>query len=205
MKARFARRRLDLREDFWTIAGACGALLLLNLGFYTLVNLPRLRLLADLAEGRTQALSNLKTAEQRDAAMRGLVRRYDEEVGRLEEFYANRLGTKAERLTSIQKEVRTIATEFRIDPNSIDYHPEKLEKTDLVRFQMNVPLEGGYPNLRQFISRVESSKHLLTVDSVELTGSQGGGAMLSLTIRISAYFRDPDRASGPAPPPAAPA
>ena len=205
MKARVTRRRLDLREDFWTIAGACGALLLVNLGLYAMVNLPRVRLLADLAEGRNQARSTLKAAEQRVAAMRELVRRYDEEVGRLEDFYANRLGTKGERLTSIQKEVRTIATEFRIDPNSIDYNPDRLEKTDLVRFQMNVPLEGGYPNLRQFISRVEASKHLLTVDSVELTGSQGGGAMLSLTIRISAYFRDPERAGGPAPPPASPA
>jgi Tfp pilus assembly protein PilO len=195
------RRRLDLREDFWTIAGACGVLLLLNLGFYMLVNLPRVRVLADLAEGQNRVRGALKTAEERVGTMRELMRRYDEEVVRLEDFYANRLGTQLERMTAVQKEIRTIASEFRIDPNSIDYHREDVGKTDLVRFQMSVPLEGGYPNLRQFISRIESSRHLLTVDSVELTGSQGGGAMLSLTIRISTYFRAPERGE---PPPAAP-
>jgi Tfp pilus assembly protein PilO len=205
MRARPARRRLDLREDFWNIAGVCGGLLLLNLGVYLLLNLPRVRVLADLAEGRTQAHATLKSAEQRVAAMRELVRRYDEEVGRLAEFYASRLGIQTERMTAIQKEIRAIASEFRIDPTSIEYQRENVEKSDLVRFQMSVPLEGGYPNLRQFISRVESSKYLLIVDSVELTGSQGGGAMLGLTIRISTYFRDPDRAVGPPAPPPVPA
>ena len=85
--------------------------------------------------------------------MRDLVRRYDEETERLADFYAHRLGTQAERMTSIQKEIRAIAEEFRIDPEAVDFTTEAMQGTGLTRFQISFPLTGGYPNLRQFISR----------------------------------------------------
>jgi hypothetical protein len=125
--------------------------------------------------------------------MQDLIRRYDEESVRLEDFYANRIGTQADRMITIQREVRGIAGEFRIAPEAIDYATTDIDGTDLVRFQITIPLVGGYPNLRQFINRVERSEHLLVVDEVQLTGSREGGAMLSLTIKISTFFRAPAR------------
>jgi Tfp pilus assembly protein PilO len=102
-------------------------------------------------------------------------------------------------MTSIQKEVRGIATEFHIDPESIDYNSQEIEGAGMAQFQITIPLVGGYSNLRQFINRIESSKHLLIVDSVELTGAREGGAMLSLTIKISTVFSSPPLAVGPPP------
>jgi Tfp pilus assembly protein PilO len=193
MKLGTARRSLDLRDDFWRVAGVLAALLLLNAGFYLFFNLPRLRDLDSLKSGGDAAGQALAGSTTRCQTMRDLVARYDEETGHLDDFYANRLGTQASRMTSIQKEIRSIASEFRIDPEAIDYSPEEVEGTDLIRFQISIPLVGGYPNLRNFINRIESSDHLLIVDSVELTGAREGGAMLSLTIRISTYFRSPEK------------
>lgn len=191
------RRRFDLREDLWKVVAVLGVLLLLNVAFYGLFNLPRVRALASLAQAGNEASRALKSGTRRVGDMRDLVARYDEEIARLEDFYTNRLGTQADRMTTIQKELRAIATEFRIDPESIDYSSE--DKGGLTRFQVAIPLTGGYPNLRQFIYRVESSPHLFIVDSVELTGTREGGAMLSLTIRISTYFRSPEAPSVMAP------
>ena len=73
----------------------------------------------------------------------------------------------------------------------IDYTTNEIEGSDLVRFQVTLPLVGGYPNLRHFIDRVETAPFLAVIDSIELAGSREGGAMLSLTIRISTYFRGP--------------
>ncbi len=196
MSAPAKRRWFDLRQDLWRIALVLGALLALNLGFYLFLNLPRLRALAVLRERREEVRRMLRTASQRREAMRDLIRRYDGEVVRLDDFFTRRLGTQAERMTSIQKEIRAIATEFKIDPESIDYSPAAVEGTDLTQFQITVPLVGGYLNLRQFLSRVEASEHLFTVDSMELAGSREGGAMLSLTIRVSTYFRSPDAEIG---------
>ncbi|HEU4400596.1 MAG TPA: GspMb/PilO family protein [Candidatus Polarisedimenticolia bacterium] len=196
-------RRFDLREDLWWIVAVLGALLLLNGAFYIFFNLPRVRARQALEEGRNEARRTVRLAGERCQAMRDLVAHYDEETGRLEDFYTNRLGTQTDRMISIQKEVRAIASEFRIDPESIDYNPTPVEGTDLTRFEITIPLVGGYPNLRQFIDRIETSQHLLIVDSVELTGAKEGGAMLSLTIKIATYFRSPERPSGRAAPAAA--
>ena len=196
------KRRFDLRENLGRAGAVLGALLALNLGFYLFFNLPRLRALQSLEIRRSTAARDLRTTTARCDAMRGLLTRYDDESRRLDDFYENLLGTQMDRMTTIQKEVRGIATEFHIDPEAIDYHPEEIEGAGLTLFQITIPLVGGYPNLRQFINRIESSKHLLIVESVELTGAREGGAMLSLTIKISTVFHSPRLV---APPPLAPA
>jgi Tfp pilus assembly protein PilO len=187
------RRRFDLRKDIWTVVGLLGALLLLNIGFYLFLNLPRLKALSDLATGRDEVRRTLIEIDASCKAMKSLVERYDHETTRLDQFYAERLGTQLERMTRIQQALRSIATEFRIDPESIDYNTAEVEDSDLVRFQVTLPLVGGYPNLRHFINRVETTPYLAIIDSVELAGSREGGQMLSLTIRISTYFRGPER------------
>jgi len=188
--------RLDLRQDLWKIVGVLGALVVLNLGFYAFLNLPRVQALGSIQRSRDEVRRALRTATQRTEAMRDLVSRYDQEVVRLDDFYSNRLGTQAERMTTIQKQIRMIATEFKIDPESIDYNPAPVEGTDLTEFQITIPLVGGYQNLRQFVSRIESSEQLLIFDSIELAGSREGGLMLSLTIKISTFFRSPERDLG---------
>jgi Tfp pilus assembly protein PilO len=185
------KSRLDLRNDVGWIAVVLGALLALNLGFYLLLNLPRLRALQQLESGGGAARRTLRMAGERVQTMRDLIHSYDDETLKIADFYTNRVGTQAERMTTIQKEVRAIAEEFRIDPEAIDYNVEPAQGSDLLRFQISIPLVGGYANLRQFINRVEGSPHLLLVDEIQLTGAKEGGAMLSLTIRISTYFRTP--------------
>jgi Tfp pilus assembly protein PilO len=183
--------RFDLRENLWRIAAVLGVLLLLNLGFYLVFNLPRLRSLRGLEERRNSAARDLHGTQVRCDKMREKLSQYDEETKKLDDFYGNILGTQVDRMTTIQKEVRSIATEFHIDPESIDYASQETEGSGMTQFQITIPLVGGYSNLRQFINRIESSQHLLIVDSVELTGAREGGAMLSLTIKISTVFHSP--------------
>jgi len=198
------RKRFDLRQDFGRVVAVLAVLLLLNVGFYMFLNLPRLRALSDLTSGRDSVRGTLIEISRSCQSMQELVTRYDDESARLERFYVDRLGTQMERMTRIQQAVRAIATEFRIDPESIDYNTAEIEKSDLTRFQITIPLVGGYPNLRHFIERVETAPYLAIIDSVELSGSREGGAMLSLTIRISTYFRAPALLPEPAANPGSP-
>ncbi|HXU12133.1 MAG TPA: hypothetical protein VN898_09230 [Candidatus Binatia bacterium] len=196
------RRRFDLRENLWRVGAVLGGLLALNLAFYLFFNLPRLRALESLEDRRNTAARELRTTMTRVEKIQEYIQTYDDQTRRLDDFYQNLLGTQMDRMTTIQKEVRGIATEFHIDPEAIDYNPEEIQGAGLTLFQITIPLIGGYPNLRQFINRIESSKHLLIVDSVELTGAREGGAMLSLTIKISTVFHAPRQAAAPKPAPA---
>jgi Tfp pilus assembly protein PilO len=190
--------RFDLRKDVWRVVALLGVLLALNLGFYVFLNMPRLRALSDLSSGRDQVRRSLVAITRNCQEMQDLVAHYDQEGELLDRFYSERLGTQMERMTRIQEGLRAIATEFRIDPESIDYTTNDVEGTDLVRFGVTLPLVGGYPNLRHFINRVETAPYLAIIDSIELAGSREGGAMLSLTIRISTYFRAPEMQKTPA-------
>ena len=191
------RKRFDLRQDIWRVVALLGTLLLLNVGFYAFLNLPRLRALSDLATGRDEGRRALADITRSCQTMQELIDRYDQETGRLDQFYSDRLGTQLERMTRIQQGLRAIASEFRVDPESIDYTTNDIEGSDLIRFQVTLPLVGGYPNLRHFIDRVETAPFLAVIDSIELAGSREGGAMLSLTIRISTYFRGPGTVKPP--------
>jgi Tfp pilus assembly protein PilO len=196
-------KRFDLRQDIWRVAAVLGVLLAVNVGFYLFLNMPRLKALADLTSGRDEGRRALVESTRACQTMQDLVTRYDDETARLDRFYVDRVGTQFERMTRIQQGLRAIAVEFRIDPESIDYSTSDVEGSDLTRFQVSIPLVGGYPNLRHFINRVETTPYLATIDSIELAGSREGGAMLSLTIRISTYFRaepGPERAAPPARP-----
>lgn len=196
------RQRFDLRENLWRVGAVLGGLLALNVAFYLFFNLPRLRALESLEDRRNTAARELRTTMTRVETIQRLVAQYDDQTRRLDDFYENLLGTQMDRMTTIQKEIRSIATEFHIDPEAIDYNPEEMEGAGMTLFQITIPLIGGYPNLRQFINRIESSKHLLIVDSVELTGAREGGAMLSLTIKISTVFHAPRQTAAPKPAPA---
>jgi Tfp pilus assembly protein PilO len=186
-----ARKRFDLRQDLWRVVALLGTLLVLNIGFYAFLNLPRLRALSDLAAGRDEGRRALADITRSCQSMQERIDSYDQESSRLDQFYTDRLGDQLERMTRIQQGLRAIATEFRVDPESIDYTTNDIEGSDLIRFQVTLPLVGGYPNLRHFIDRVETAPFLAVIDSIELAGSREGGAMLSLTIRISTYFRGP--------------
>src|SRR2546422_10989011 len=136
----------DLRENLWRIVAVLGVLLLLNLGFYLLFNLPRLRSLQNLEERRNSAARDLRGTQTRCDRMRELLALHDEESKRLDDFYTNVLGSQMDRMTSIQKEVRSIATEFHIDPESIDYNSQEIAGSGMAQFQITIPLVGGDPN-----------------------------------------------------------
>jgi Type II secretion system (T2SS), protein M subtype b len=70
--------------------------------------------------------------------------------------------------------------------------------------EVTMTVFGPYPNLRNFITELERSKQFLIVNSLGLTNQQEatagrgsrGGAGLSLSISLSAYFR-PDGSNAP--------
>lgn len=59
---------------------------------------------------------------------------------------------------------------------------------------ISVTVEGGYADLRRFLREVESSKHFIVINAVELEGvsdanSQEGAALVSLRLDMSTYFQ----------------
>jgi len=167
----------------------------LNLVLYLALNLPRIH--RESVEGRRvgSLTQNLSETSRRVGIMRDLDHRFETEKGKVDTFYGDLLGSKESRMIRIQREVRSIAASLGMDPESIGYQPEFLDKVGLVRFAISVPLVGDYRNLRQFMSKIENSENFLIIDSVTLGGSRDGGALLDLNIQLSTYFSAPEMKS----------
>jgi Tfp pilus assembly protein PilO len=59
---------------------------------------------------------------------------------------------------------------------------------------ISVTIEGQYADLRRFLSDVESSRHFMVINAVELEGvsdanSQSGATLVSLRLEMSTYFQ----------------
>ena len=185
-------KRFDIREERAKVATILGVLAVANLLLYVTLILPRMHRQAVEERRVTDLTQNLAEVSRRVTLMKDLDQRFEGEKTKVEAFYNRVLGTKDERMIQIQREVRAIASSLGMDPETIAYQPEVLEKVGLVSFSINVPLAGDYRNLRQFINRIEKSQNFLVVDSVSLGGAKDGGALLDLNIHLSTYFNSPE-------------
>ena len=69
----------------------------------------------------------------------------------------------------------------------------------------NLPLEGGYENLRSFLADLEAQEQFIVVRQVGLGGGKEGGRNLQLGVVAETYFAAEGRAPGAPPsPPRAP-
>jgi Tfp pilus assembly protein PilO len=186
------RGRFDIREERVKVSVFLAILAIFNIVLYVTMNLPRLHRQA-VEERRLAAVTqSLSEVSRRVGIMKELDQRFEGEQEKVKKFYGDILGTKDTRMIRIQREVRTIAASLNMDPETIAYQPEVLDKVGLMRFSVNVPLSGDYRNLRQFINKIEKSENFLIVDSVTLGGSKDGGALLDLNIHLSTYFDSPE-------------
>jgi Tfp pilus assembly protein PilO len=185
-------KRFDIREEKVKVGALLAVLAVANLVFYAILNLPRMHRQATEERRVSDLTSNLAEVSRRVALMKDLDQRFDSEKSKVDTFYHDILGTKDERMIRIQREVRAIATSLGMDPETIAYQPEDLDKVGLISFAINVPLAGDYRNLRQFINKIEKSENFLIVESVSLGGARDGGALLDLNIRLSTYFNAPE-------------
>lgn len=185
-------QRFDIRESRWRVGLILGAIAILNLAFYLVLNLPRMHQESREDARVSSADQALSQLSRRVNLMKGLEERFESEKAKVDRFYDEFLGNKETRMIQIQREIRSIATSFNMDPESINYQPELVENAGVVRFQIDVPLVGDYRNLRQFINRIEKSEYFLIIDGVSLGDSQGGGALLDLSISLVTYFQAPE-------------
>ena len=144
---------------------------------------------------RAEALR--KEAETLRRSVRELQRRADiaGDNGAAEKrFFAEVVGTRQTTLVPTLAEIEKLAAEPGLKAGSRSFTPDPVKDLPLMRLQVAVTLTGGYKQLVAFLSRVERSKHFVTVDKVLLRESSAPGDLSSpsegsLAVQLSAWFR----------------
>jgi Tfp pilus assembly protein PilO len=144
---------------------------------------------------RAEALR--EEAETLRRSVRDLQRRSDtarENVVAEKRFFAEVVGSRQATLVPALAEIEKLAAEPGLKAGSRSFTPDPVKDLPLLRLQVAVTLTGGYKQLVEFLSRVERSKHFVTVDKVLLReGAQGDESAAasegSLAVQLSAWFR----------------
>lgn len=174
------------KHAVWLIVGA--ALLLINVAVLFLLSLPKIN-----AEALNR--QRLEQIDQQEAELRQvleerrtLLQFIEDNRQSLETFYADILGKKATRLTTILKERQEIGNQFGVLPTRVRYSSERVRDLPIERFRMAFPLVGTYESLRFFIDTMEHSSNFFIIEDIELDSASLDTKELQMRITISTYF-----------------
>jgi Tfp pilus assembly protein PilO len=181
-------KRFDIRLHLKPVLFSLGGLLVVNLLLLFLVTQPRLEGARNADETTAELAAAVELEDKRVDDLEERVQAMRDSRDALERFFTEDLATKRERLVAVQREIHQIATTFQVEAAQLKFSHEPVEGTNLVHLSVNIPLSGGYNNLRQFISKVEHSELFLIIESVQLQEGEQGGSMLNLNVRLATYF-----------------
>jgi hypothetical protein len=167
---------------------------LLVLGVFTLPRQWRERSLAARAE---RLRAELGQARERNRLLRErdqTARQNDVDVKR---FYNGLVGTRENTLLPVLAALDNEARTLRLVPGPQSFEAKPLKNSVLVRFGIQMPVSGSYPQLVAYLDRLERLPYFLTVDGVVLK-QRALGEGTELALRLSLYFREAIPSGAPA-------
>ena len=182
--------RFDLRQSMRTIGIVLGVLAAINLVFYLVAVQPIVSRF-DRLSGVDQPFSRITETRATVETQEGYLEAVQRAKADLSELNQQRLSTRKERMVDVERELARLCEEFGIDLLEVSIEFDSTLEEGLERMTMDVPLEGGYRELREFLQAVEQSDEFLVVEAVALTQADLGGNVLSLSIMVTTYFQVP--------------
>ena len=171
--------------------------LAVNVVLYAGVVYPLSQRVANIEERDRNAEENLLAAQRDHAQAAGTLEGRDRAATELAAFYSNVLPTDlsgARRLTHLR--LAQLARESNLKFIRASFEPVAERNRTLTRLQIELALSGTYDDMRDFIRDLETSDDFVVIDNLEL-GEGADGGPLSVTVRLSTYYRDPAAGSGP--------
>jgi type IV pilus assembly protein PilO len=86
-------------------------------------------------------------------------------------------------------ELFEIASNNGLKISSVGYKPEMLKGRDILNYTLTFSVKGGYAAIKSFISDIERSPEILSIDSLSLTNPDISGDAVNFSVKISTFFR----------------
>lgn len=111
-------------------------------------------------------------------------------------LYSDHFGTEAERFTAAVREIKKIANQAGLRPDSWSYPTEELAY-GLTHQRVLFSVVGTYDQMRLFINFLELDEQFLTLEAIALSdsGMSGNNPQLSLRFEVSTVFQESDPGS----------
>ena len=137
----------------------------------------------------------VKTAEQQDQQVSDTVARIRTDRQVVDDLSSKVLTTRAQRLVVMQTELQKLLEANRLQADRISYSYQVLPKQGAatwgrryLKVSMQVPLEGGYQDLKGFLRDAQASPQFFLCEQMALSSGSQGGAMQKMNLVLSTYF-----------------
>lgn len=119
--------------------------------------------------------------------LQSFVEQFEKQKLAIESIYSQHFATEAERFTGLLREVRQLARQAGLSPDTFSYPKVDLEDEGLVRRNVTFSVTGNYEQVRRLINFLELSDQFITLEEIELSGDSGNDR-LSIRLSLSSLF-----------------
>jgi Tfp pilus assembly protein PilO len=163
------------------------ALLGLNAIGYLVFTLPRTLQQRNLDSRLRIAREAVERERQKQASLKARYDLVSANTRDATEFYQRRISARATALVPLLRDLEALARGrgLRVGKQSFSYEPVKGAPLD--RFQVNLPAQGTYRELVEFVNDLERSSQFVTLDEIAVRAREGGEAEMKMVL--SCYFR----------------
>ncbi len=112
---------------------------------------------------------------------------YEQGKKDLADFYS-RIPSKKE-FARVVGNILEIASTNGLTIGSIGYKPSVIKNRDMLVYALGFGVTGRYAAIKSFISDIESSPDILSIDSISLTREDLSHDSVKFSIMVSAFFR----------------
>lgn len=168
----------------WALPLAVCLLNLLGYAWYRSFFAGNVERLARTYERSVQVLDEL--AREREL-IGGFLDKVDAHQGQVKALYGNQFQTQRQRFTTVIRDIKELAHDAGLEPESLSYPLTDLGEYQLVQRNIRFSVNGSYEQLRTFINFLELTDHFVALNSVTL-GDDGSTRTLSINLDLSTIF-----------------
>jgi len=180
-------RRL-LTRRWWLLLGALGGYLVLQV-LWALWGGAALAAAARAKQAAAEkARGEAASTEAEVARWRAKVEIYRSSLPAMEKLEDEILQTQAQRFPRVQQEVAALAEAHHLPSREVRYSLEE-DNRYYRRLVLNLPLRGGYGDVKNYLKAVGASPQFLVVEDLSLAGQSGGGALVEVDLRLVTWFK----------------
>lgn len=139
----------------------------------------------------TRAGERLEALQEDRRNMEVFLQQVEQQKEAIEAIYEDHFATEAERFTRLLREVRTLARQAGLQPESFSYPKEVLTDEGLVRRSITFGVTGTYEQVRRLVNFFELTDQFITLENIQLSGDSRTDR-LNIRLSFSTLFMATD-------------
>jgi Tfp pilus assembly protein PilO len=135
-----------------------------------------------------RAGARLERLQEQSREMELFLSQVDQQKQAIAAIYTDHFATEAERFTALLREVRGLARQAGLQPDSFNYPKLMIDGEGLIRRSVSFSVTGTYEQVRRLINFFELSDQFITLEDIELSGGDAGTDRLGIRLSFSTLF-----------------